>query len=103
MEMQTANQLLTDLVACLPQLSTVDELDMRMQGKLELLLQLVRVLGSRCLASTDSQQLVHLLLTGLCWNLNTHQSQRLSIDEHCCMFPKLMRKSKLCKRLSCFN
>ena len=65
MELQTADQLLTDLVACLPHLSTVDGLDMRMQGKLELLLQLIRVLGSRCLASTDSQQLVHLLLTGM--------------------------------------
>lgn len=72
MELQTADQLLTELVACLPHLSTVDELDMRMQGKLELLLQLVRVLGSRCLASTDSQQLVHLLLTGNMLDLSTY-------------------------------
>lgn len=72
MELQTAEQLLTDLVACLPHLSTVDELDMRMQGKLELLLQLICVLGSRCLASTDSQQLVYLLLTGMLLNPSAH-------------------------------
>ncbi|KAL3156421.1 hypothetical protein ABBQ38_000732 [Trebouxia sp. C0009 RCD-2024] len=62
-ELQTIEQLLADLVASLPHLTTADELDMRMQGKLDLLLQLIRVLGSRCLASTDSHQLVHLLLT----------------------------------------
>lgn len=67
MELQAAERLLADLVAFLPHLTTADELDMRMQGKLDLLLQLIRVLGSRCLASTDSQQLVHLLLTGMLW------------------------------------
>ena len=72
MELQTAEQLLTDLVACLPHLSTVDELDMRMQGKMELLLQLICVMGSRCLASADSQHLVYLLLTGVLLNASAH-------------------------------
>lgn len=67
LELQAAERLLADLVAFLPHLTTADELDMRMQGKLDLLLQLIHVLGSRCLASTDSQQLVHLLLTGMLW------------------------------------
>ncbi len=64
METQLAEQLLSNLVVLLPQLSTVDEHDKRMQGKLELILQLICVLGNRGLASTDSQKLVHLLLTG---------------------------------------
>ncbi len=64
METQLAEQLLSNLVVLLPQLSTVDEHDMRMQGKLELILQLICALGNRGLASTDSHQLVHLLLTG---------------------------------------
>ncbi len=64
METQLAEQLLSNLVVLLPQLSTVDEHDKRMQGKLELILQLIHVLGNRGLASTDSHQLVHLLLTG---------------------------------------
>ena len=64
-ELQIAEKLLTDLVAVLPHLTTNDELDMRMQGKLELLLQLTRVLGLRCVASTDSQQLLRILLTGM--------------------------------------
>ena len=69
-EVQTAEQLLVQLVALLPHLKTVDERDMRMQGKLDLLLQLIHVLGSRCLASTDSQHLVHLLLTGVLHSLH---------------------------------
>lgn len=64
METQLAEQLLSNLVVLLPQLSTVDAHDKRMQGKLELILQLIHVLGNRGLASTDSHQLVHLLLTG---------------------------------------
>ena len=64
METQLAEQLLSKLVVLLPQLLTVDEHDKRMQGKLELILQLIHVLGNRGLASTDSHQLVHLLLTG---------------------------------------
>ncbi len=64
METQLAEQLLSNLVVLLPQLSSVDEHDKRMQGKLELILQLIHVLGNRGLASTDSHQLVHLLLTG---------------------------------------
>ena len=64
METQLAEQLLSNLVVLLPQLSTVNEYDKRMQGKLELILQLICALGNRGLASTDSHQLVHLLLTG---------------------------------------
>ena len=64
MEVQTAEQLLSSMVVLLPQLTSVDEHDKRMQGKLELTLQLVRVLGTRSLASTDSHHLVHLLLSG---------------------------------------
>lgn len=79
-ELQTIEQLLADLVASLPHLTTADELDMRMQGKLDLLLQLIRVLGSRCLASTDSHQLVHLLLTGMLLGSGIWPSLRLVIQ-----------------------
>ena len=63
-EVRTAEQLLSNLVALLPELNTLDDGDRRMQGKLELTLQLSRALGSRGLASTDSKHLVRLLLTG---------------------------------------
>ena len=63
-EVQVAEHLLMGLVAVLPQLTTLDQHDKRMQGKLELTLQLIRVLGNRGLASTDSHHLVQLLLTG---------------------------------------
>ncbi len=78
METQLAEQLLSNLVVLLPQLSTVDEHDKRMQGKLELILQLIHVLGNRGLASTDSHQLVHLLLTG--------QPATLLLSDHVCVF-----------------
>ena len=64
MEMQIAEQLLAKLVALLPQLTMVDQHDQPMQGKLDLTLQLIRVLGSTGLASTDSHHLVHLFFTG---------------------------------------
>ena len=67
-EVHIAEQLLSNLVALLPELNTLDDSDRRMQGKLELTLQLSRALGSRGLASTDSKHLVRLLLTGKhCW------------------------------------
>lgn len=64
MEMQIAEQLLSKLVALMPQLTMVEQHDQPMQGKLDLTLHLIRVLGSRGLASTDSHHLVHLLFTG---------------------------------------
>ena len=64
-EIPAAKQLLGSLVQLLPDLTTVDEHDVRMQGKLELLLQLISVLGSHTLLSNESQQLVQLLLTGI--------------------------------------
>lgn len=63
-EVPAAKELLGSLVQLLPDLTTVDEHDVRMQGKLELLLQLISVLGSHTLLSNESQQLVQLLLTG---------------------------------------
>ena len=67
---------MTDLVAVLPHLTCADKFDMRMQGKLELLLHLLRVLGLRCMASTDSQHLIRLLLTGM---LHLQKAQQVYI------------------------
>lgn len=63
-EVPVARSLLGSLVQLLPSLSAVDEHDVRMQGKLELLLQLMHILGSQAMPSNESQQLVQLLMTG---------------------------------------
>lgn len=63
-EVPAARSLLGSLVQLLPDLSAVDEHDLRMHGKLELVLQLILVCGSQALASNDCQQLVTLLMTG---------------------------------------
>lgn len=60
-----AARLLTSLTELLPSLTTLNEHDHRMPGKLELVLQLITALGNHALPSSDSQQLVHLLLTGV--------------------------------------
>ena len=63
-ESPVLRRLMGSLVQLLPELSTVDEHDVRLQGKLELLLSLIIAFNSHGLPSHESQQLVHLLLTG---------------------------------------
>lgn len=83
-EVPAAKQLLGSLVKLLPDLTTVDEHDVRMQGKLELLLQLISVLGSHTLLSNESQQLVQLLLTG---TVHDARKSMLKLPLACCLHP----------------
>ena len=63
-ELEVAAKLLTSLSDLLPNLTTVNERDLRMQGKLEVVVQLIGAIGNHALPSSNSQQLVQLLLTG---------------------------------------
>ena len=63
-EEQIAEQMLTDLVELTPSLRAVDEDDLRLEGKLALLLELVTVLGRWNVGTKSGGGLVHRLITG---------------------------------------
>lgn len=63
-ELPIARRLLAQLVEASGHLQGIDEDDMRIEGKLCLLLELVQVLDCRAIGGSSSGGLVHRIITG---------------------------------------